>query len=187
MNISISKQQLSTLPPAQFTGQIVVVDTPEAVEEAVTRLREAGLIGFDTETRPSFKKGQVFNVALMQLSTTDVCFLFRLNRIGMPDVLKEVLEDPDVTKIGLSTHDDFRNLHKTFEFTPQGFVELQTYVTHWNIIDKSLSKIYGILFGRRLSKSQRLSNWEAEQLADSQQHYAALDAQSCSHIYRHLS
>lgn len=187
MNISISKQQLSTLPPAQFTGQIVVVDTPEAVEEAVTRLREADLIGFDTETRPSFKKGQVFNVALMQLSTTDVCFLFRLNRIGMPDVLKRILEDPDVMKIGLSTHDDFRNLHKTFDFTPQGFVELQTYVNHWKIIDKSLSKIYGILFGKRLSKSQRLSNWEAEQLADSQQHYAALDAQACIHIYRHLS
>lgn len=187
MNISISKQQLSTLPPAQFTGQIVVVDTPDAVEGAVMRLREADLIGFDTETRPSFKKGQNFNVALMQLSTTDACFLFRLNRIGMPTSLKELIEDPEMTKVGLSTHDDFRNLHKAYDFEPRGFVELQSFVTGWNIIDKSLSKIYGILFGKRLSKAQRLSNWEAEQLTESQQNYAALDAQACIQIFGHLN
>ena len=187
MNISISKQQLSTLPPAHFSGQIVVVDSPDAVEGAVARLREAPLIGFDTETRPSFKKGQNFNVALMQLSTYDACFLFRLNRIGMPSALRELLEDPGLTKIGLSTHDDFRNLHKTFDFEPRGFIELQSFVTRWNIIDKSLSKLYGILFGQRLSKAQRLSNWEAESLAESQQHYAALDAQACVQIYSHLS
>lgn len=187
MNISISKQQLANLPPAQFSGSIIVVDTPSAVESAVMQLRKADLIGFDTETRPSFKKGQTFSVALLQLAATDVCFLFRLNRIGMPEPLRNLLEDPDITKVGLSIHDDFRNLRKTYDFEPRGFIELQTFVTRWNIIDKSLSKLYGILFGQRLSKSQRLSNWESEQLAESQQHYAALDALACIHIFRHLS
>lgn len=187
MNISISKEQLNALPPAQFTGSIVVVDTPSAVESAIDQLRKADMIGFDTETRPSFKKGQSYNVALLQLSSPEVCFLFRLNKIGMPDILKDLLEDPDKTKVGLSIHDDFRNLHKAYDFQPGGFVELQTFVTNWNIIDKSLSKLYGILFGQRLSKSQRLSNWEAEQLAESQQHYAALDAHACIQIYKYLN
>ena len=187
MNISISKQQLAALPPAQYTGSIIVIDTPSEVESAVMQLRNADLIGFDTETRPSFKKGQTFNVALLQLSSEDACFLFRLNKIGMPEALKALLEDTSKTKIGLSIHDDFRNLRKTFDFQPGGFVELQNFVTRWNIIDKSLSKLYGILFGQRLSKSQRLSNWEAEQLAESQQHYAALDALACIQIYRYLS
>lgn len=186
MNISISKQQLAALPPEQFTGQIVVVDSPAEVDGAVARLRDADLIGFDTETRPSFKKGQSHNVALLQLSASDICFLFRLNKIGMPDSLKALLEDQNKTKIGLSIHDDFRNLRKTFDFKPAGFVELQEFVTDWKIIDKSLSKIYGILFGKRLSKSQRLSNWESEQLAEAQQHYAALDALACILIFRYL-
>ena len=186
MNISISKQQLAALPPEQFTGQIVVVDSPAEVDGAVARLRDADLIGFDTETRPSFKKGQSHNVALLQLSASDICFLFRLNKIGMPDSLKALLEDQNKTKIGLSIHDDFRNLRKTYDFKPAGFVELQEFVTDWKIIDKSLSKIYGILFGKRLSKSQRLSNWESEQLAEAQQHYAALDALACILIFRYL-
>lgn len=187
MNISISKQQLASLPPAHFSGSIIVIDTPSAVESAVMQLRNADLIGFDTETRPAFKKGQTFNVALLQLSSDDVCFLFRLNKIGMPETLKALLEDASKTKIGLSIHDDFRNLRKCYDFEPRGFVELQTYVTRWHIIDKSLSKLYGILFGQRLSKSQRLSNWESEQLAESQQHYAALDALACIQIYRYLN
>lgn len=102
-------------------------------------------------------------------------------------MLKELLEDSSKTKVGLSIHDDFRNLRKTYDFEPCGFVELQDFVTQWNIADKSLSKLYGILFGQRLSKSQRLSNWEAEQLAESQRHYAALDAFACIQIYRFLN
>ncbi|MDE5814004.1 MAG: hypothetical protein K2H72_06945 [Muribaculaceae bacterium] len=98
MNISISKQQLAVLPPAHFSGSIIVVDTPSAVESAVMELRSADLIGFDTETRPSFKKGQTYDVALLQLSSDDVCFLFRLNKIGMPESLKALLEDETKTK-----------------------------------------------------------------------------------------
>ncbi|MDE6559835.1 MAG: 3'-5' exonuclease domain-containing protein 2 [Muribaculaceae bacterium] len=186
MEVSISKEQLAALPPAQFQGTITIIDDPETVESAVSRLRESDLIGFDTETRPSFKKGQTFNVALLQLASDNECFLFRLNKIGMPESLKALLEDTDLQKVGLSLHDDFRNLHKKYDFEPDGFVELQQYVTQWNITDRSLSKLFGILFGKRISKSQRLSNWEAEQLSESQQNYAALDAQACIKIFRHL-
>ncbi|MDE7420082.1 MAG: 3'-5' exonuclease domain-containing protein 2 [Muribaculaceae bacterium] len=186
MEISISKQQLAALPAAQFQGTITIVDSLEAVESAVERLRNADLIGFDTETRPSFKKGQTFNVALLQLSSETECFLFRLNKIGMPEPLRLLLEDKGKLKVGLSTHDDFRNLHKKYEFEPYGFVDLQQFVTQWHIIDKSLSKLYGILFGMRLSKAQRLSNWEAEQLSEAQLNYAALDALACVRIYKHL-
>lgn len=186
MEISISKQQLAELPAAHYPGIITVVDNLEKVDSAIARLRNSCLIGFDTETRPSFKKGHAYNVALMQLSSENECFLFRLNKIGLPDKLKELLEDESKVKVGLSIHDDFRNLHKTYEFEPNGFIELQQFVTKWNIIDKSLSKLYGILFGKRLSKAQRLSNWESEQLTDSQQHYAALDALACVRIYKHL-
>ncbi len=187
MEVSISKLQLAALPAAQFQGTITVVDTPEAADNAVTRLRESDLIGFDTETRPSFKKGQIFHVSLLQLSSDTECFLFRLNKIGLPEPLKLLLEDKNTPKIGLSLHDDFRNLHKKYDFEPDGFIELQQYVTQWNITDKSLSKLFGILFGKRISKSQRLSNWEAEQLGEAQQNYAALDAQACVKIYRHLN
>lgn len=186
MEVSISKEQLAALPPAQFQGTITVIDDQENVESAVSRLREADLIGFDTETRPSFKKGQTFNVALLQLASDTECFLFRLNKIGMPESLKALLEDKDLHKVGLSLHDDFRNLHKKYDFEPDGFVELQQYVTQWNITDRSLSKLFGILFGKRISKAQRLSNWETEQLSESQQNYAALDAQACIKIFRHL-
>lgn len=186
MNISISKQQLASLPAAHYSGRIVVIETPEEAEKAVDELYKADLIGFDTETRPSFKKGQTFKVALMQLATHDASYLFRLNKIGMPEGLKNILQDPNVMKIGLSTHDDFRNLGKSWKIDPKGFVELQDFVTRWNIIDKSLSKLYGILFGKRLSKTQRLTNWEADTLTEAQTHYASLDALACIEIYQHL-
>lgn len=186
MNISISKQQLASLPAAHYSGRILVIETPEEAEKAVDELYKADLIGFDTETRPSFKKGQTFKVALMQLATRDTSYLFRLNKVGMPDGLKSLLQNPNKIKLGLSTHDDFRNLNKTWKIEPAGFIELQNFVTRWNIIDKSLSKLYGILFGRRLSKTQRLTNWEADRLTDAQAHYASLDALACIEIYEYL-
>ncbi len=186
MNISISKQQLASLPAAHFKGNIKVIEKADDVETAVSELKEADLIGFDTETRPSFKKGQSFQVALLQLATLDTSYLFRLNKIGMPESLKGLLQDETKKKIGLSTHDDFRNLNKVWKISPAGFVELQNYVANWHIVDKSLTKLYGILFGHRLTKNQRLTNWEADTLTDAQKQYASLDALACIQIYTYL-
>lgn len=185
--ISISKQQLSSLPAAHFDGEICVVETEEQIKDAVSRLRNSDIIGFDTETRPTFKKGMSNSVALIQLSTKEVCFLFRINLTGLTRPIIDLLEDPDILKIGLSTHDDFHNLNKIHVIKPEMFVDLQSYVKQFKIADKSLSRIYGIVFGQRISKGQRLTNWEAETLSQSQQSYAALDAMACIKIYEYLA
>lgn len=187
MKISISKEQLGKLPAASYTGTIVVVDDLDGADRAVSDLKKRGIIGFDTETRPAFRKGQLHNVALLQLFGHEVCYLFRLNKIGLPDSLKSFLEDPDIIKVGLSTHDDFHNLRRQYDLQPEGFIELQHYVGRFGISDLSLTKINAILFGERLSKSQRLSNWEADSLTPPQQMYAALDAVACVRIYEYLA
>lgn len=184
--VSIPKQELSELPAATFEGEIVVVDTVDDANAAAVTLMQESEIGFDTETKPSFRRGQHHTVALLQLSTRNVCFLFRLNNIGLPKSIADILESNDVKKIGVSVHDDFLNLHKTYKLNPAGFIDLQDFVKQFNISDNSLSRIYGILFGKRISKGQRLSNWEAPTLTLHQKEYAALDALACLHIYDHL-
>ncbi len=186
LSLSISKADLARLPAAEYYGDIHVVDNPEDVESAVAILRQSDIIGFDTETRPSFKKGQTHQVCLLQLSTRHECFLFRLNMIGLPGPVKDLLEDETKLKIGVSLHDDFHNLHKIYTLNPGGFIDLQPYVKQFGIIDNSLSRIFGILFGHRISKGQRLTNWEAPTLTPGQQSYAALDALACIHIFEYL-
>lgn len=185
-HVTISKEELSKLPMETYEGTIHIVDRPEKVGPAIERLSQGGIIGFDTETRPCFKKGQHHTVSLLQLSTHTDCWLFRLNHIGMPDAVKEFLENPAIRKIGLSLHDDFHNLRQLREMDPQGFTDLQPYVKDYLISDNSLARIYGILFGKRISKSQQLSNWESQTLTPAQQRYAALDALSCLKIYDYL-
>lgn len=184
--ISIPKDQLAEMPPAHFRGRVVIVDTPEKIEAAIARLYAAPIVGFDTETRPNFQKGSRHSVALMQVSTAEVCYLFRLNITGLTETLVNWLEDDKHIKVGLSLKDDFHQLRLLKDFSPAGFVELQSLVKTFGIIDASLQKIYAILFGKRISKGQRLTNWEASQLAQPQQAYAALDAQACLEIYDYL-
>lgn len=174
------------MPIASFPGEITVVDTPEAVEGAIRLLEKEKFIGFDTETKPSFKKGHTNKVALLQLSTIDRCFLFRLNRIGMGEDISRLMENDSITKIGLSIHDDFTVMHRSSQVVPRGFVELQKLVKDYHIEDISLQKIYAIIFGEKISKSQRLTNWEAEHLTPQQQRYAATDAWACLRIYNNL-
>lgn len=184
--LSISKEQLNLLPQEHYTGQIHLIENEQEVEGAVEELRQAGCIGFDTETRPSFKRGKHYNVALMQLSAKDKGYLFRLSKIGFPEPLRLLLEDENVMKIGASVHDDFHNLNRIKPFEPNGFLDIQQYVKRFNIADNSLARIYGIVFGRRLSKAQRLTNWELPTLTLNQQIYAALDAVACTRIYEYL-
>jgi len=189
INNSISKEELAELPVKEFAGHPVTVINLEQAEIAVRQIRESGqLIGFDTETRPSFQKGVSYRVCLVQLSVGQVCYLFRLNKIQeFPDCLRQLLEDPDYIKVGLSTQDDFKNLRKWCEeLEPKGFIELQSMVKNYGITDLSLAKIYALLFGQKLSKRQRLTNWEADQLSPKQLAYASLDAIACVEIYEVL-
>jgi len=183
---SITKEEIATFDTEEFNGRIFVIDTPDETERAVNYLSEFDNLGFDTETRPSFKKGNLNNVALIQLATSNRCYLFRLNRIGFSAPLIQLLSDENIHKIGLSLKDDFSTMSRGMQFSPQGFIDLQKIVTNHNIADLSLQKIYAILFQKKISKSQRLSNWEADELSNAQKKYAALDAWACLKIYTKL-
>ena len=176
------------MPKVLFPGRIFVVYTESDAEKAVAYLKDQRIVGVDTETRPSFKRGTTHKVALLQISTQDTCFLFRHNRIGMPDSLQEFLMS-DTLKIGLSLKDDFNSLRKRQDMHPDrgNWIELQEYVGKFGIEDRSLQKIYANLFGEKISKNQRLSNWEADVLSEGQKLYAATDAWACVEIYNCLS
>lgn len=187
MGLTITKQEIAELPVEVFNGKIEVVDHPRKVKKAIDYLTAQTAIGFDTETKPAFKRGEVHKVALMQLSSEDVCFLFRLNKIGYPDALEEILCNPSIKKIGLSLRDDFAAIRKRSDRTPENFLDLQIFVDQYGIEDNSLQKIYAILFGRKISKNQRVSNWEADVLSEAQKSYAAIDAWACLRIYNYLN
>jgi ribonuclease D len=187
VGLTITKQELAELEKVNFEGEIYVIDHPAEVDNAVAYLSTKSALGFDTETKPAFKRGQVNNVALLQLATEDECFLFRLNKIGYPESLEKLLCNESVKKIGLSLRDDFAALRKRTGKKPQNFIDLQLFVDKFGIEDNSLQKIYAIIFGKKISKSQRLSNWEAAELTPAQQSYAAIDAWACLKIYNYLT
>lgn len=185
---TIDKKLISEMPKVVFPGRIIIIYTEDDARKAVAYLNRCSVVGVDTETRPSFKKGKVNSVALLQVATSDTCFLFRLNRIGIPDFLEEFLQN-DVLKIGLSLRDDFNMLRRANNKDPRvgNWIELQDYVSRFGIQEKSLQKIYAILFGEKISKNQRLSNWETDVLTEAQQQYAATDAWATLRIYQKLN
>lgn len=186
MVASIDKEAVASMEAEIFPGTIHLIDKPQAIPEAIRLLSASRTIGFDTETRPSFVRGARPSVALMQMSTETDCFLFRLNMIDIPEELQQLLENPGILKVGLSLSDDMTVIRRRKPIEPAGFVELQRLCPAYGIRDASLQKIYAILFGRRISKSQRLTNWEARTLTAAQQSYAALDAWACLRIFNQL-
>ena len=184
----ITKEEIATLPQEEYAGQIVVVDRPEDVARAVAELSAEARVGFDTETRPNFRKDQHHKVSLVQVATEETCYLFRLNCIGgIAEPLVGFLSNADVTKIGLSLADDFHMLRERVEtLQPAGFIELQKLMPSYGINEAGLQKIYAILFQKKISKRARLTNWDANVLTPAQQKYAALDAWACLRIYKHL-
>ena len=174
---------MPTLPRAIFPGRKIVVLSESEAERAADYLLSHSILGFDTETRPVFRKGITHKVALLQVSTYDTCFLFRLNRIGLCPAIVRLLETTDVIKIGLSWHDDILALHKRGDFQPAGFIDLQDHMEELGIKDRSLAKLYANFFGERISKREQLSNWEADYLTEKQMNYAATDAWACIRLY----
>ncbi len=187
LTLSISKDKVASLPSVGYDGNITVVEDVHTALKAVEYLKSQPVVGFDTETKPSFRKGRPNKVSLVQISTDKRSFLFRVNKLGFFDELRQLMENESVMKVGLSLKDDFGALRRLCEFDPKGFVDLQSYVRKFGITDSSLQKIYAIVFGGRISKSQRLSNWEAPELSMAQQMYASIDAWSCLRLYRYLS
>ena len=185
---AITPAELDKLEYASFPGKIQVIDKlgPE-FNRAITYLRSQKVIGFDTETRPCFTQNQQrYGVALLQLSGPGKAFLFRVNKIGMHKRLCALLSDKKIIKVGAAVHDDIRGLQKLNDFNAGGFVDLQKIVWEWGIRDKAVKKMAAIILGYRISKTQQLSNWEAEELSDSQCKYAATDAWVCREMYLKL-
>ena len=179
----VDKKIISTFPKVNFPGRIVVVLTAVEAERAVDFLLSQPVLGFDTETRPSFKKGVHHKCSLLQVSTANCCFLFRLNYIGLCPAVKRLLEDTTVVKVGLAWSNDTHGLHQLGEFQMGTFVDLQDMARKIGIEDQSLMKLYANVFGERISKRQQLTNWERDVLDDSQKHYAAIDAWACVRLY----
>ena len=182
----ISNEQTALLPAVEFRGEIRIVEHERDIAAACKTLAEQPVIGFDTETRPSFRPGVTFRVSLLQLSTPTVCYLFRLNKIPLAKPILQLLEDRRILKIGADVAGDLRSLRQIRNFRDGGFVDLQGIAPEWGIGEKSLRKLSAIVLGRRVSKAQRLSNWEAATLTDKQQLYAATDAWVCTRIYEQL-
>lgn len=178
------KKKIPDLPRVLFPGRIIVILTAGEAEKAVDYLMKADILGFDTETRPVFKRGKQNKVGLLQVSTEDTCFLFRLNTMGLCPAIVRLLEITDVIKIGLSWHDDIASLRKRGDFEPKGFFELQDHMKELGILDMSLAKLYANLFGERISKREQLSNWDSDVLSDKQKGYAATDAWACVRLYK---
>lgn len=180
------KRRITDLPRVLFEGRVIVIISPGETQRAVDYLLSHSILGIDTETRPSFKKGRGNMVSLLQVSTHHTCFLFRLNYTGMTPAIIRLLEDTTVPKIGLSLHDDILSLHKRAEFQPGNFIDLQKHVCEIGIEDLSLQKLYANIFGQKISKGQQLTNWEADVLTEKQKRYAATDAWACIQLYEEL-
>lgn len=182
----ITNEQTTQLPAIEFRGEIRIVDHERDIAAACEYLGRQPLIGFDTETRPSFRPGVMYRVSLLQLSTAERCYLFRLNKIPLARPILRLLGDPGVLKIGADVGGDLRSLRQLRRFRDGGFVDLQSLAPEWGIAEKSLRKLSAIVLGKRVSKAQRLSNWEAASLTPKQQLYAATDAWVCTRIYEQL-
>jgi len=171
LKTKITKEEVNQLPVIVFEGKITLVDD---------------IVGIDTETKPSFTRGTHHKVSLVQISTLEHCFLFRLNKIDFPASLAEFLADENIAKIGLSLRDDLAGLNKQHKFKAGNCIDIQTIIQNYGVLELGLQKIYAILFGKKISKAQRLTNWENPELTEQQQRYAATDAWASLQIYLQL-
>jgi ribonuclease D len=184
---NITGEQIKELDLKWFEGEIVVVDTFKVFRKIMPQLMNSEILGFDTETRPSFKKGRKNKVSLIQLANSEIACLFRINRIGIPDELVTLLSDPSIIKVGVAIHDDLKFLRGVRKFNPEGFVDLQGLVKNYGIQSSGLKKLAAIILGFRISKRQQVTDWEAPELSEAQLIYAATDAWVCHQIYNKLT
>jgi ribonuclease D len=183
---NISSEEIRDLELKSFEGDIFVIDDIHQFKRVIKRLENSRLLGFDTETRPSFRKGRKNKVSLLQLAGPHIACLFRINKIGIPDELCKILVNSEIIKAGVAIHDDIKSLGNIKKFQPEGFVDLQRYVKDFGIESSGLKKLTAIILGFRISKSQQVTDWETQHLSDAQQLYAATDAWVCYEIYSKL-
>jgi ribonuclease D len=182
----IDKTTIQTLPLTCFEGEVIIVDTHDKVIEAVAYLKDFTVLGVDTEARPSFKRGVHYPTALVQVATMERCYLFRLTHVGMPRELADIFANPNICKVGLAFKDDLNGLRRRRDFKPANCIDLQSIVCKYGIMDLGLQKIFAIIFGKKISKAQQLTNWENSHLTAEQAKYASTDAWATLSIYLEL-
>jgi len=184
---TIDNDDILKLPRISFPGEIKVISNIKQLKQYLPLIQNCDVLGFDTETKPNFKKGNSNGVALLQLASDEASLIIRLKTLGVPSILKNLLEDPNVTKVGVAIRDDLKAIQKIKRFYPKGFLDLQHFAKEKGIESQSVRKLAAIVLNARVSKNQQLSNWESEKLTDSQLQYAATDAWVCREIYLKLS
>ncbi len=183
---TISSEELNALPLMAFNGNVVLITETSKLPSFLKDIQKHNVVGFDTETRPSFKRGQTHKVALLQLAIPGKVFLIRIHQTGLPEEIVSLFENPDIIKAGVAIHDDIKALQQINKFQPISFIELSTMAKASGLQVESVKKLAGLLLGFRISKSAQTSNWELPTLSDKQLEYAATDAWVCLEIYHHL-
>lgn len=179
----ITKTAIQELPLTHFEGEVIVVDKPEMIADAAAYLRQQTILGVDTEARPSFQRGIHYPTALVQISTEERCYLFRLTHVGFPVEIAEIFANPAICKVGLAFKDDLTGLRRRRDFKPANCIDLQSIVCKYGIMELGLQKIFAIIFGKKISKAQQLTNWENSHLTTEQARYASTDAWATLCIY----
>jgi ribonuclease D len=179
----IAKTAVQELPLTYFEGEVIVIDRPEQVAAAAAYLNQFSILGVDTEARPSFKRGVHYPTALVQISTQERCYLFRLTHVGLPVEIAQILANPAICKVGLAFKDDINGLRRRRDFKPANCIDLQSIVCKYGIMELGLQKLFAIIFGKKISKAQQLTNWENSHLTAEQARYASTDAWATLSIY----
>jgi ribonuclease D len=182
-----SKEEINALPLRHYEGEIVLVRTPAELRDATARLRTAELVGFDTETRPAFRKGQSYPPALVQLAGPDAVFIFQLKRLGFPKPLRDLLADPRLTKAGVACDRDIDELRALARFKPAAFIDLGSAAREAGLQNHGLRGMTAVLLGFRISKGARQSNWARTDLTEKQLRYAATDAWVGRRLFEEMS
>lgn len=180
------KEQIRTLPDTIFTGDVIVVERMSQINAAMEYLNRQTVVGVDTESRPSFVRGVQYPTALLQIATTERCYLFRLTHIGVPQPLARFFANPNICKVGLAFRDDLKGLRRRRDFEPANCIDLQKIACQYGILDMGLQKMFAICYGCRISKAQQLTNWENSKLTNEQARYASTDAWATLLIYQKL-
>lgn len=181
-----AKELIQWLPLARFEGEVVIVDEVSKTADAIEYLSLQTVLGVDTESRPSFVRGVRYPTALVQIATEERCYLFRLSQIGMPQELADIFANPNICKVGLAFKDDLNGLRRLRNFKPVNCVDLQSIAGKYGILDLGLQKMFAICFGKKISKTQQLTNWENAVLTPEQARYASTDAWATLLIYKEL-
>lgn len=183
---TISNEDVNKLELKAYEGHIELVENYADLKKALNKIKKHSVVGFDTETKPNFTKGNKNDVSLIQIALPDIVYLVRIKDMGIPEILMQFLESGDILKIGVALQDDLKDLQRIVDFNPEGFLELNKLVTPIGIESNGLRKLTAIILGFRISKSAQTSNWENERLTAKQQQYAATDAWVCLTMYDDL-